>query len=211
MDISSRHCQSQTVRARELKFWENVHPPPLVTCHMSQVTCHMLNITFHISYISLFFFLFLAKWWSKWVEGLLSMGPTPYISYITTTENQYFVELSSIWFYEIFLEPSHAYLLLSSFWKSSSQSMKPHCIGLSASDPVLCLCNEGPCYRIILLYYRPCFILSAVQKAGIGIGLKSNLHWRNFQKGGTKCCKYFVSAFEYVSRSVSQSVREGYL
>ena len=35
---SSRHCVSQTVRAGELKFWENAHPPPCVTCHMSRVT-----------------------------------------------------------------------------------------------------------------------------------------------------------------------------
>ena len=30
------HC-SQPVRARELKFWENVHPTPCVTCNMSHV------------------------------------------------------------------------------------------------------------------------------------------------------------------------------
>ena len=37
---SSRHCLSQTVRARELKLWENVNPLPCVTCHMSHVICH---------------------------------------------------------------------------------------------------------------------------------------------------------------------------
>ena len=36
---SSRHHKSQTVRARELKFGENVHPSPCVTCQMSRVTC----------------------------------------------------------------------------------------------------------------------------------------------------------------------------
>ena len=40
-EISSRHCPSQTIRAGELKFWENVHPPPCVTCHASYVMCHV--------------------------------------------------------------------------------------------------------------------------------------------------------------------------
>ena len=39
--MSSKHCLSQTVRAREPEFWENVHPLPRVTCHMSRVTCHL--------------------------------------------------------------------------------------------------------------------------------------------------------------------------
>ena len=42
---SSRHCLSQTIRAVELKFWENVHPPPCVTCHVSHVTCHVSCVT----------------------------------------------------------------------------------------------------------------------------------------------------------------------
>ena len=35
--ISSRYCLSQTVRAVDLKFLENVHPSKCVTCHMSGV------------------------------------------------------------------------------------------------------------------------------------------------------------------------------
>ena len=45
---SSKHHNSQTVRARELKFWENAHPPPHVTCHVSRVTCRMSHITRHM-------------------------------------------------------------------------------------------------------------------------------------------------------------------
>ena len=32
MKISSKHLHSQTVRARELTFWEKVHLPPPLTC-----------------------------------------------------------------------------------------------------------------------------------------------------------------------------------
>ena len=38
---SSKYYLSQTVWAWELKFWENVHPPPRVTCQMSRVTDHV--------------------------------------------------------------------------------------------------------------------------------------------------------------------------
>ena len=40
---SSRHHKSQTVRARELKFWENVGPHHVshVTCHVSYVRCQV--------------------------------------------------------------------------------------------------------------------------------------------------------------------------
>ena len=41
VQISSKHCQSQTGRARELTFWENVHPKLCVMCHVSHVTCHL--------------------------------------------------------------------------------------------------------------------------------------------------------------------------
>ena len=64
VQISSKHCQSQTGRARELKFLENGHPTLCVTCHMS----HVKKITFNF---------FLLKKMDKVVEGLLSTGPTP--------------------------------------------------------------------------------------------------------------------------------------
>ena len=71
MEISSVHHHSQTVRARELTFWEKVHllQPVMchvseswncgrmftpnnmshVTCHMSHVMCHMSRVTCHMS------------------------------------------------------------------------------------------------------------------------------------------------------------------
>ena len=39
---SSRHCPCQTIRARELKFGENVHPLSCVTCQVSSVTFFFL-------------------------------------------------------------------------------------------------------------------------------------------------------------------------
>ena len=52
----SSHCPSQTVRAGELTFWENVHPPPCVTCHMSHVMCHMSRVTYRVSGVTCYFF-----------------------------------------------------------------------------------------------------------------------------------------------------------
>ena len=51
-------------------------PPKHVMCHVSRVMCHMSHVTSQVSHVNFFFF-FLTKWWSLWVEGLLSMGPTP--------------------------------------------------------------------------------------------------------------------------------------
>ena len=45
----SRHCLSQPVRSRELKFWENVHPLQYVMCHMSGVTCQLSCARCHVS------------------------------------------------------------------------------------------------------------------------------------------------------------------
>ena len=30
-----------------IQFWDNVHPPPHVTCHVSYVTCHVSHVTWH--------------------------------------------------------------------------------------------------------------------------------------------------------------------
>ena len=49
---SSMHHNSQTVRARELKFWENVHPTPCVMCHVSCVMCHVSCVTCHVSHVT---------------------------------------------------------------------------------------------------------------------------------------------------------------
>ena len=54
MEIYSKHCQSQTIRAGELKFWENVYPPPCVTCHLSYVRCQVSGVRCHFFH---FFFL----------------------------------------------------------------------------------------------------------------------------------------------------------
>ena len=46
---SSRHCLSKTVRAGELKFWENCYPPPCVTCTMSHAMCQVSCVTRQVS------------------------------------------------------------------------------------------------------------------------------------------------------------------
>ena len=73
---------SQIVRARELKFWEDVHDSPCATfhvshfiCHMSCVTCHVSHVTCRVSYI-FFWFCFWTKCWSESEDGLLSTRPT---------------------------------------------------------------------------------------------------------------------------------------
>ena len=43
---SSKHHNSQTVRARDLKFWHNVCHPLCVMCHLSRVTCHFFSFFF---------------------------------------------------------------------------------------------------------------------------------------------------------------------
>ena len=43
--ISSKHCLSQTVRSRELNFWENDPPTLCVMCHILCVTCHLSHDT----------------------------------------------------------------------------------------------------------------------------------------------------------------------
>ena len=52
---SSEHLQSHTVRARDLKLWENVLITQPVTCHVSHVTCHMLYVTCHMSHVKCHF------------------------------------------------------------------------------------------------------------------------------------------------------------
>ena len=51
--FSFRYAQhkhkSQTVRARKLKFWENVHPATCVLCHLSPVICHVSCVMCHLS------------------------------------------------------------------------------------------------------------------------------------------------------------------
>ena len=79
---SSTYHKSQSRRAREQKFRENVQPQQHVTCHVSRVMCHVVHVTCHMScvicHIYLFIYLFMEnKLWSLSVEGLLSTGTTP--------------------------------------------------------------------------------------------------------------------------------------
>ena len=71
--ISSKHHKSQTLRARELEFWENVHPLQHVTCNMSHVMFHMSHVMYPMPWVKFIF----SMWWSILVEGLLSTRPTP--------------------------------------------------------------------------------------------------------------------------------------
>ena len=74
--ISSKHSQSQTGRARELKFWENVHPTLCVMCHVSDVGCHVSRVTCnfslvtcHLSHVQIcFLFFFTLIFFDKVVE-----------------------------------------------------------------------------------------------------------------------------------------------
>ena len=50
--IFSKHHNYQSVRARELKFWENFHPTLCVMCHISHVTCHMSPVICHLSRVT---------------------------------------------------------------------------------------------------------------------------------------------------------------
>ena len=55
VQISSKHCQSQTGRARELKLWENVHLALCVMHHVSRVTCHVSPVTCLLTHVKISF------------------------------------------------------------------------------------------------------------------------------------------------------------
>ena len=71
----SKNHNSQTVRARELKFSDIVHHPLCVTFRMSCVKCHISCVTCHVSHVTKKIFS-LTIWWSKLLEGLLLTRPT---------------------------------------------------------------------------------------------------------------------------------------
>ena len=48
----SKNHNFQTVRASDLKLWDNVKHPLYVTCHMPRVTCHMSHFIFHMSCVT---------------------------------------------------------------------------------------------------------------------------------------------------------------
>ena len=51
MEIFPVHLHSQTVSARELKFLENVHPPPCFTCHVSFVRCQVSGVSCQVTHL----------------------------------------------------------------------------------------------------------------------------------------------------------------
>ena len=62
--VTCRHYL-QSVRARDLKFWDNAHHPLCVRCHrscamwhVSSVTCHMSHFSCHVS---------LVPWHHNWL------------------------------------------------------------------------------------------------------------------------------------------------
>ena len=61
VQISSKNCQSQTRRARELKFSENVHPTLCVMWHVPRVTCHVSCVTCNLSCVTCHTLFFLYK------------------------------------------------------------------------------------------------------------------------------------------------------
>ena len=77
--ISSTNLHSVTVRARELKFWEKVHFPPPVICHVSHVTCHVSRVTCHMSHVRchMIFFFFFYKFVKFVDRGSEINGATP--------------------------------------------------------------------------------------------------------------------------------------
>ena len=51
VEIYSKQYNSQTVRARELTFGENVHPTTCVMRPLSRVMCHMSHFTCHVAHL----------------------------------------------------------------------------------------------------------------------------------------------------------------
>ena len=54
--VSHDTSNSQTIRATELKFLEQVHLVPTVSCYVSCVTCQMSCVTCHMSHVTFFFY-----------------------------------------------------------------------------------------------------------------------------------------------------------
>ena len=52
---------SQTFRGRELTFWENVHPPPCVTYHVSHFRCQVSGVLSCVIYIYIYIFFFFCR------------------------------------------------------------------------------------------------------------------------------------------------------
>ena len=57
---SSKHYNSQTVWAKELKFWHNVHLQSCVKCHISLGTCAMSYVRYQMPEVEIFFTTFMG-------------------------------------------------------------------------------------------------------------------------------------------------------
>ena len=85
---SSRYCKSQTGRAVELTFWENVHPPTI--CYMSCVTCQVSHVTCQVSVVKCQVSLFLipTDFFYKVVD-LVGGGSVIYGAYLVWFNSKY--------------------------------------------------------------------------------------------------------------------------
>ena len=79
--VSHVTSNSITIRAWELKFWEQVHLLPPVTCHLSCVTCHTSYVTCCMSHFFLYKVVKLVvggyvinKWGDLIRQGLVNLG-----------------------------------------------------------------------------------------------------------------------------------------
>ena len=101
--ISSIRCLSQTIKARELKFLENVSPPAFVTCHATRVMCQISCVTCHLSYVTIFFLFFLfnfffvilfwTKWWSLSVENFFYRRGLPRLVFFYRLIHLYYLNI----------------------------------------------------------------------------------------------------------------------
>ena len=60
-------------KSSKLKLWENVHLPPYVTCHVSNVMCHLSNVRFFS--VSIYLLLYIVV--KLVVEGSVVNGAYP--------------------------------------------------------------------------------------------------------------------------------------
>ena len=85
VEIYSKQHTSQTVRAKELNFRENLHPTPCVMSHVPCVTCHVSHVTFFVWRKTNYKKMRETNIWkiglrggaSQWRVFFLSTGPTP--------------------------------------------------------------------------------------------------------------------------------------
>ena len=135
------------VRARELKFWENVHPPKRVKCHMSRVmchvscvTCHMSRVTCHVSHVTchmshLFIFFFFPDKVVELIGGRSVInGATP-SSFITQIRPLYTLAVSTNIYTGVFPGFSRGWLGFSRGWPVFSQGFPGVFPGFSRGFP----------------------------------------------------------------------------